>query len=411
MNLKWDEEGEVIHKTEGMKKIDVQHIIDFNQHYDSELMSKIQKEKDAAEKYERKIQKVNAENGTVIEVSKAPTTLKRGAFKRGEVADMTEFKQGTNKDNSVISSQNQKNNQRKDQEGQDGDGKQQDKGKNKKNKNKNKDNLNPSANGNKEGKDSKENKSQKEKDSSSGRPTDMDQESATGTDDKKSDLQGAEPKKPNSQLSAQKKEPKQPAQAQNPAQNQPPSQPKNPKKQGPPPAQQTAGFQGMEGAEQGGKGMRPKKPPGPMLGHPQMMNPNNITTQELQSFIREQMAPPGMFYAPPQPYLPGGDRYAPPPHPHGPQYPMPPMYPGYGRLMGEEMGFMPPQPMYGQPYYPPPGPMHPPQHGYYMMPERGANLDHLNDQMLKQMLSIEKQAHPQNKKRQPLGNPNANPNN
>jgi len=406
MNLKWDDEGEVIHKTEGMKKIDIQHILDFNQQYDSELMSKIQKEKDAAEKYERKVQKVNAENGTVTEVPKGPTTLKRGAFKRGEVADLTEFKQGTNKDNSVIGSQNKgnsNNNQKKDQDNQDGDGKAQEKGKNKNKKHKNKE---PGSGT----KDAKDNKSQKEKDSSSGRPTDKDQESATGTDDKKSDLQLSEPMKPSPQPSAPKREPKQPVQTPQPA----PQPPKPAKKPAGPPQPQQPAYLGLDPLDGPPKGMRPKKPPGagPQLGHGGQLPPGSLSTQELQSFIREQMAPPGMYYAPPQPYLPG-DRYAPPhphAHPHGPQYPLQPMYPGYGRPLPEDLGYHAPQPLYGPPYYPPPGPMHAPhQHGgYYMLPERGPSLEQLNDQMLKQMLSIEKPQQPQTKKRPPL-NPNPKP--
>jgi hypothetical protein len=83
MNLKWDEDADVFHKTEGLKPIAAEDIEIFNKAYDHELNTKVQKEKDAADKLE-KMQKKAAEAGKTENVPKGPTVLQRGAFKRGE---------------------------------------------------------------------------------------------------------------------------------------------------------------------------------------------------------------------------------------------------------------------------------------------------------------------------------------
>lgn len=84
MNLKWDEEADIFHKTEGMKPIGAEELLAFNKIYNDELNAKVQKEKDAADKLEKKIAKA-AESGKegLVQV-KGPTVLQRGTFKRGE---------------------------------------------------------------------------------------------------------------------------------------------------------------------------------------------------------------------------------------------------------------------------------------------------------------------------------------
>lgn len=83
MNLKWDEDADVFHKTEGLKKISVEDIENFNKGYDNELNAKVQKEKDAADKLERMLKKAAEAGKGEIQI-KGPTVLQRGAFKRGE---------------------------------------------------------------------------------------------------------------------------------------------------------------------------------------------------------------------------------------------------------------------------------------------------------------------------------------
>lgn len=93
MNLKWDEDADVFHKTEGLKSITTEDIEAFNKVYDTELNAKIQKEKEAAEKLER-MQKKAAEAGKGEVPVKGPTVLQRGAFKRGEKAEKTKEQAG-----------------------------------------------------------------------------------------------------------------------------------------------------------------------------------------------------------------------------------------------------------------------------------------------------------------------------
>ena len=77
MNLKWDEDADIFHKTEGLKQITIEDILGFNNVYDSELNAKQQKEKDAADKLERmqKIAQEKAEKVRKVVEEKAKTVV------------------------------------------------------------------------------------------------------------------------------------------------------------------------------------------------------------------------------------------------------------------------------------------------------------------------------------------------
>lgn len=87
MNLKWDEDADIFHKTEGIKPIGADDVTAFNKIYNDELNAKMQKDKDAADKLEKKMAKAaeaGKESGVIV---KGPTVLQRGTFKRGEKAE------------------------------------------------------------------------------------------------------------------------------------------------------------------------------------------------------------------------------------------------------------------------------------------------------------------------------------
>lgn len=362
MNLKWDEDADVFHKTEGLKPLSPEDIGAFNRAYDQELNAKIQKEKEAAEKLER-MQKKAAEAGKGEIPVKGPTVLQRGAFKRGEKVEKNKDQDDKEGDGSSTA----RDTSRK----EDGDATSKtlpgDKpeGQQKKQKNKDKDhNKNAGDDANKQNPQHKEGKKQQNKAQGANNqqnpqnpgqnkqaprlpiqnkePTaKQDTQSSPPGDNKEAKNEG------NDQKNANKaKKNKQQAQPKNPAQ--PKAMPKQPY---------------MRGQEED-MGFPPQGMPWSMMG--------SFPMQEHQSY------PPGLFMMPQSSHV----------NPLYPSYMSEDMQP-MGQYGMPPMGHQLNHPMMQMPFYPPQ--MGQSGDGF----DNGLNQNVLEEQYIKQMLNLNTQMAPQ----------------
>jgi hypothetical protein len=418
MNLKWDSEADPFHRTEGMKTLTSADIVDFNNRYDQELKDKIQKEAVAAEKFEKKQQKL-AESGKGDVVVKTPTVLKRGGLNREQLIEQDKERERQKEQNKDKERENKQQQQQKANNAKD-------------NQSKNEEESKGSQTDRTQG--TQESSTNKKKQDKKNNPNNQNKQNQGQNQAQQNTPDGANPDEPEKPAKKEKqKQPKkqnqqnqqnqgQQTQTQQNQPNQNIQQVPKPMLQQPPPMmahfqqfpQQFPNFTAPPGLQPPPQQQQPKEKKKKQQPQQQQL-PQQVLPQQFTSFedFENQYFPQQAFEPQFQPFQGNPyPMYYPDYHHPEPVYIKPP--PGmFGPYQGER--FMPVG-QYGQPYYNPQMPQMP--HVYYPVPlghqmpyqEREPELL-LGEQLIKQMLNIDRppQNTPPPQKRKPI-NPPQNPN-